>query len=422
MPPSPEDPQGFVRANLRRNFLALGADFALFLVGLSFASQTTILPAFAVHLGASNVVIGAIPAVMTVGWLLPSLFAAGHTATLTHRLPFVLRYTIWERLPFLALVGTAFWLAERAPSAALATLLLTLVAITVVGGILMPAWMDVVGRTIPTEVRGRFFALWSTLASIGGAAGSFATAHILATLAPPASYGVCFLVTALFMGLSYLALRATREPAVPAASAPTTLVAYLRRIPDLLGRDRNFSWFLRARWCIVLGGMAAAFYTVYGLKVHGAPVWRVGLFTTVLYAGQIAGNTAFGWIADRAGHRLVIVIGASAMVLANVVALGAPTLDAFTTVFVLVGLHQAAVNVSNLTVLLEFAPTPEERPTYVGLGNTAVAPVAFGAPLIGGLVADALGFPVVFALAGACGTAGVTLLTALVREPRRARG
>jgi len=78
---------------------ALGADYALFGVGLSFASQSTILPAFAAYLGAPNVVIGAIPAVMTLGWFLPSLFAAGHTETLARKLPFVLRYTLAERIP-----------------------------------------------------------------------------------------------------------------------------------------------------------------------------------------------------------------------------------------------------------------------------------------------------------------------------------
>ncbi|MBI4268981.1 MAG: MFS transporter, partial [Candidatus Rokubacteria bacterium] len=57
--------------DLRHNLAALGADYGLFIVGLSFASQTTILPAFAAHLGAPNVVIGAIPAVMAAGWLLP---------------------------------------------------------------------------------------------------------------------------------------------------------------------------------------------------------------------------------------------------------------------------------------------------------------------------------------------------------------
>jgi len=45
----------------RRNIVALGADYALFMIGLTFASQPTILPAFAAHLGAPNVVIGRSP-------------------------------------------------------------------------------------------------------------------------------------------------------------------------------------------------------------------------------------------------------------------------------------------------------------------------------------------------------------------------
>ena len=69
-----------VQENLRRNVLALGGDFALYMVGLAFASQATILPAFAEALGAPNIVIGAIPAATTLGWLLPSVFVAGHTA------------------------------------------------------------------------------------------------------------------------------------------------------------------------------------------------------------------------------------------------------------------------------------------------------------------------------------------------------
>lgn len=420
-PDAADNPEAFVRVHLRHNFLALGADYALFVVGLSFASQSTILPAFAVHLGAPNVLIGAIPAVMTVGWLLPSLFAASHTQTLVRRLPFVVRYTLWERVPFLVLALAAFGIASRWPAAALAVLLLALLTITTSGGFLMPAWMDVVGRTIPTELRGRFFALWSTLASAGGLAGSFGTAHILRALPAPASYGVCFLVSTVFMGLSYLALTATREPEVAAPSSRTTLASYLRRVPGMLRRDPNFSWFLGARAGAVLGMMANGFYTVYALRVHGAPTWHVGVFTAFLYSGQIGGNAVFGWLADRAGHRLVLLIGTATMVGANLIALGAPSLAVFTVTFALVGLHQAAVNVSAQNVLLEFAPAPEERPTYIGIGNTSVSPFAFGAPLLAGLLADPWGFEAVFALAAACGVAGVTILALRVREPRHAR-
>ena len=133
--------EAFARRHVRHNVMALGADYALFFMGMSFASQFTILPAFAEHLGAPNVVIGAIPAFMSTGWLLPSLFAAGHTETLRRKLPFVLRYTIWERLPFLGLAGAAFFLAVPAPALTLAVLLLMLVVITAAGGALMPAWM-----------------------------------------------------------------------------------------------------------------------------------------------------------------------------------------------------------------------------------------------------------------------------------------
>ena len=105
----------FARRHLRHNLGTLGADYALFVVGMTFASQSTILPALAEHLGATNLVIGAIPALMTLGWFLPSLFAAPYTTTLPRKLPFVLRWTIWERVPFVVLALVAFLLAGPAP-------------------------------------------------------------------------------------------------------------------------------------------------------------------------------------------------------------------------------------------------------------------------------------------------------------------
>ncbi|MBI1735024.1 MAG: MFS transporter [Candidatus Rokubacteria bacterium] len=414
-----DDAETFVRAHLRHNVTALGADFGLFLVGLSFASQSTILPAFAVHLGAPNVVIGAIPAVMTVGWFLPSLFVAAHTESLPRRLPFVLRYTLWERVPFLLLALAAFVLADRAPALALAVLLASLLVIAGVGGLLMPAWMDVVGRAVPTVFRGRFFAMVTALSSAAALGGSFLTAWVLGAVRAPISYGVCFLIAAVFMGLSYVALLAVREPPGSVVAAPRTLRGYLRGIPGLLRRDRNFSWYLGARAFALCGGMGSAFFTVYALGRYDAAPWQVGYFTTLLYAGQIAGTLALGWIADRVGHRLVILLGVAAMLVANAVALAAPDVLVFSTVFVLAGVAQAAVSVSNLNILLEFAPTPDERPTYIGLGNTALGPVAFTAPLLAGLVADGAGFPAVFAAAVVGGVVAGAILVACVREPRR---
>jgi MFS family permease len=165
--------------------------------------------------------------------------------------------------------------------------------------------------------------------------------------------------------------------------------------------------------------MGAAFYTVYALRAWQAPPATVGLFTVLLLAGSIVGTLVLGWLADRAGHVVVVITGVAAAAAANALALGAPSLGVF--VFVLSGVQQASASVSGLNVLLEFAPAEREGPTYVGLGQTSLAPVAFMAPLVGGLLADVAGFPVVFLIAALGGTTALAVLALRVRDPRRAR-
>lgn len=410
----------FVGLNLRWNVASLGADFGLFLTGLSFASQSTILPAFAAHLGAPNVVIGAIPALMTLGWLLPSLFAAGHTESLARKLPFIMRWTLWERVPYLALAGVAFLLADRAPDLALGLLLLLLLLATGIGGLLMPAWLDLVGRVIPLGIRGRFFAGATVLGNVGGLLGSLGTAWVLGTVAPPRSYGLCFLAASLALALSYLALGQVREPPGPPPAPAVPLRAYLRRIPDVLRRDPNLVWFLVARWAGVLGAAGAGFFTVHALRAHHASDWHVGLFTAALLAGQIAGGLVLGWLADRVGHKPGLVAGAGAMAVAELLAVTAPSLALYLAVFVLAGVNHAALHVSGHSILLEFAPAPAERPTYVGLASTGIAPVAFLSPLVAGAAADRAGLIVVFVAAGAVALAATALMLFRVRDPRRA--
>jgi MFS family permease len=409
-----------VSVNLRHNVAALGADYALFVVGLAFASQSTILPAFAEYLGAPNVVIGAIPAVMTLGWFLPSLFAAGHTETLERKLPFLVRYTIWERVPFIVLALAAFFLADRAPALTLGLMLLMLLVVTGVGGALMPAWMDLIGRVVPVTLRGRFFGFANLGASACGLAASIVTASILAAIPAPASYGLCFVCTSVCLALSFVALVVVREPASTSSAPAVPIREYLARIPALLARDPNLSWYLASRAFGVVGSIGGGFYTVYALRAWDAPAAQAGVFTTLLFLGQMVGNTALGWLADRHGHRLVIMLGLGATLVGNLIALAAPTLGAFGAVFVMMGIQMAALNVSNLNVMLEFAPEPSEQPTYVGLGTTLVAPIAFGAPLAAGLLADGLGFLAVFAVAAVAVAVALALLIARVRDPRAA--
>jgi MFS family permease len=313
----------------------------------------------------------------------------------------------------------AFFVAEPWPGAALGVLFVLLLVLASTGGALMPAWMDIVGRTIPTTLRGRFFGAANALASTGGLLGSVLTAWLLAAHSPPRSYGLCFLAGSVFMACSYASLAMVREPAGDVAPAGGGLGDYLRRMPALLRRDTNLSWFIVARGIGIVGTMANGFYTVHALRTFAAADWQVGVLTTCFLAGQLAGNAALGWLADRAGHRLVLALGLGALAAGNLAALAAGSAEALGAVLALSGLYQASAHISARTILLELAP-PAERPTYIGLSNTALAPVSFLAPLAAGLMVDRLGFRAVFGLAALLAALGALVLVARVREPRRA--
>src|SRR5207247_4871443 len=135
-------------------------------------------------------------------------------------------------------------MAERAPGATLAVLLGMLLAVTGVGGLLMPAWMDLIGRAIPVTMRGRFFAVSSVAASVAGLGASAVAADLLAAYRPAVAYALCFLCGTACLLVSFVALVVVREPAAAA----------------LLRRDPNFAWYLTARALRSVVRIGAAFY------------------------------------------------------------------------------------------------------------------------------------------------------------------
>lgn len=411
-------PATFAARHLRRNFGCLVLDFGTFGVGMSFASTATIIPALAERLGASNLIIGAIPAISILGFALPPLFYANYTERVRAKLPFILKYTVWERLPFLMLAALAYFLAEREPAVVVAGILLALATMSAVGGALMPAWMDLIAKAIPATYRGRLMAFSSTIGAGLGMGGAAVAGYYLATYRYPLNYSLCLLSGFVFLMLSWVALAMVKEPMLETHRDEMGFGAYARRLPTILRRDRDFSLYLVARAVGSLAGMAGGFYAVFALRDLAAPEYQVARFTLVLLAGQTAAGLLFGYLADHLGHKPVLVVGMLATVLGNLVALLAGSIWHVYAVFFFVSVSGTAGVVSALNLAMEFAPEAE-RPTYIGLATTLIAPLGFASSLIAGLLADVVGYRVVFAVAGTFAVAAALVLALWVRDPRR---
>ena len=102
------------------------------------------------------------------------------------------------------------------------------------------------------------------------------------------------------------------------------------------------------------------------------------------------------------------------------VALLAPSAIWLVAVYVLLGIYTGADYVAGLNIILEFSP-PEDRPTYIGLTNSLLAPSLTLGPLLGGWLAGILGYNGLFLTALVIVLIGGLMMTLLVREPRKRR-
>lgn len=415
---APEAVQSFVIGNLRRNFAALALDFGFFGLGVSISSTATVLPALAERLGASNLAIAAIPTLILLGRALPALFSARLIEPLPRKLPFVLTYTVWERVPWLVLALAVFAFGPSNPELVLALLIITLAGVAVVGGSLSPAWVEVVGKVIPTPYRGRFFAVGSAFSTGLGLLGALASGYFLREHPFPLGYSLCLAATFVCLLISYAAMVAAREPAVETTRSRLEMRAHLERLPRILQANPSYRWYLVARALTVSGMMAVAFYTIHALRSLGAEEWNVAGFTFALLAAQAGGGILLGVLADRAGHRVSLLLGAVAATFANVLALSIGDLTVYHGVFLLLGLSMASTTVSSLTFVLELAEG-EDRPTYVGLATTAQGPFALAGPPIAATLAAWQGLDAVFAASGLMGIAAAAIYLVKVDEPRR---
>src|SRR5262245_19828417 len=108
-------------------------------------------------------------------------------------------------------------------------MVLLLGLMTFTGGLLMPAWLDLIAKVVPVRQRGRFFAVATSVGTGLGLGGAAGVSYLLDRYGYPIGYGLCFLVATAFFVISFGCLALVREPAGAPRPAALPTAAYLRR-------------------------------------------------------------------------------------------------------------------------------------------------------------------------------------------------
>jgi MFS family permease len=90
----------------------------------------------------------------------------------------------------------------------------------------------------------------------------------------------------------------------------------------------------------------------------------------------------------------------------------------FYLIFALAGIANVALWTTPIAMTLQFGDE-SERPIYIGMANTLVAPATFIAPVLGGFLADQFSYQTTFVTSAIAGIVTLIVLHLVIQNPNR---
>ncbi len=414
-----ESPPDASVANYRWNFVAFIVDYVFFTIALSFASPTSVLPAFVSQFTRSAPVVGLVSTVFNGCWLLPQVIAGRVINDKPRKKPYLM-IGISGRVAFW-IITLALWLGlAQHPRMMLLLFFACIALFTLPDGLASIAWFDMLARAIPVKRRGRLMGIAQIVSGLAGLGVGALVTLILDSprIAFPTDYGLIFALAGLAFIPSTIALGLLREPPIrtlPDEARPQSRTNWLTPL-------RSDPLFRRLMACRILVGMvslATPFYILHATDVLNLPLAIAGSFVAAQQVGSVGFGALFGLISDRRGPLATIRIGSAVALAGPLLALSAHLADgeflvrAYPLVYVTLAAYQSSSMLGVYNYLLEIAPE-STRPSYVGLGNTIMGVLTL-APTFGGWLLEATSYTVLFGITAALASLGT--LVALGLKP-----
>lgn len=415
---------------IRKNFILGVLNGAIFRLGISFTAAHTVLPLFVSLLTSSKILIGSVVTIRTFGWFMPQIFVASFTEHWQKRKSIYLLGAVLRGSSFFLLFILIYFWGKEMSFLFLVSFFILYGTASLGGGLGGLPFLDIVGKVITPRHRGKFFSLRLFFGGILAVGGGLVVRYVLAypiRFPFPHNYALLFFLTFLFTSLGMLLFAFVREPTeLPRVKKRNSFFVYLKRIGIILRDDKSYSRFFWAIIFLNCGIVALPFYAVYGREVLHFPSEMTGIFVAAQMTGAIISAFFWGFLSDRYGNKIVVVLSGLAgllvpflviltMFLHKMAILPELLLTIYATVFVLVGMNLNGLFIGQNNLLLEIAPAGE-RATYIGVTNTAIGLVSL-LSLLGGYIIERTSYTALFFLSLILVLTGIFLAFSIV-EPR----
>ncbi len=287
-------------------------------------------------------------------------------------------------------------------------------------GLVVGVWSEWIAHIFETRIRGRVIGFALGLSSLVGAGGVFISAAILKKMPGTDGYSLLYLLAAGVVVVALAVYMMVRDPAEADEVEPHVagLGVLLQKFKHSLS-DRNFRNFLIGRLLATFGFTVPPFMVIHyqssdgGLLIVG---WIIAYSAAEWIARGVA-NLFTGWLGDKRGHRMCVVLGAVTQVATLVVLATTGGVWSCIAAFAGIGICMAAADLSYYNLLIETCPH-DNRGAHITVGNLATLPAIIAAPLLAGLLVQRSGTTALVYVSLAISVVALAWYLAKVKEPR----
>ena len=409
----------FVWDNLKRNYIGNYLHGMLGMTGFRLINAPTFMPVYIHLISGSNTVVGLAQALQQVGGIISPIFGA---TAIEHRKK-VMPAALWMGgLGRVQIVGMALagWFLQGQ------SLVYAMLALLFLFGVFMGAQRVVFGmlmaKVIPLSRRGRLQAWRNATGGLIAAVLAWAAGkYIIQPDLFGHGYSVTFMLAAVLTSMGLWALQVLlREPEPPNLPPKARFRDRVRDFPALIMSDRGYAAFLVMQMLTTASRMAVPFYAIYATTSTGLSGGILALLALAYLGADTLSNLLWGYLGDRTGFRLVLLISLTMWILSTLILLGLHSPAAIFVAFFGLGASQSGYMMAAQTMILEFG-SREEMPMRLAISSSAEGITSSVSPIVGGIVADALGYPAVFGISIGFLVMGLACLILMVKEPRNRR-
>ena len=382
-------------------------------ITLAMIDFNTVFPALITDLGGSKIIFGILYSIMLgAPYILSFLF--GHFLSAhRYRRKFLILGIYLRALAFLGMAAVTYVLGEAHPQWVLASFFAWILLFSLSGSLAGISYNDIIAKLLPKGKRGTLFAVKQFASSLAAFGGGLIVARVFSaqTMTFPVTHAATLFIGFSGLVIASLSFWLIQEPPSPVVEARRpSLASMLRRVPQILRTNPEFSRFILVENLSSFGLMVMPFYMIFAREQFAISDLYIGRYLLFQIAGTVLSNLLWGAVARRLGAKCVVwiclTLGATIPFVALGLSYANPNLFGIT--FFLVGFVMSGRRVGFEPYLLDIVPSAE-RAVFLGIRGTMNFLVVL-LPFLGGILIQHVGYvPVFILVSGMMGTASYLL-------------